>query len=268
MSGIKRRASIFFTLIILCAVLIWNIIHIGIFLLNNNNAPIDAEDSMVSVLGQNQHLVLNDIQLESIKSTDSVGIVIINQSDVKIAENFIISSFFIYFIIATNVSDYNLFPSQEKLVQSTRQKIYNIIEKNEGIHLREICRMMDKKMGVVQYHLYILENANLISSMKDGRYKRFFINHQDSIEERILISFLKRETTAKVLIFIYQHNVQGISHSTIAKNLKATSQAITWHIHKLENAEIITTIKRGCRKFYQISQNFLPVLESLLEKNS
>jgi predicted transcriptional regulator len=200
----------------------------------------------------------------TIQAADIGGVVVITQSNLMMAGGVVISAFFIYFIIATNVQDFNLFPSHAKLNQSTRQQIFDVIAQNEGIHLREICRTLDKKMGVIQYHIYVLENANLINSMKDGRYKRFFVNHQDSPEQRTVIALLQRETTGKILNLIYEMNGNGISHSSIAKEIGSSSQALTWHVNKLKNEGIILSSKRGTQKYYQINPQFLPVLESLL----
>lgn len=236
-------------------------VYIGFALATKNNASLGSD---MSVLSQNDNMIVNDMTPASTESTDAVGVMIITQNEVSAAGGFVLSSFLIYFIIATNVSNYNLFPSQVKLNQSTRQQIYNIIEQNEGVHLREICRMLDKKMGVIQYHIYVLESANLINSLKDGRYKRFFINHLDSPEKKIIISLLQRETTAKVLNLILQNNEEGIAHSAIAKELDASSQAITWHIEKMMEAGVITVMKHGCQKYYQITPEFLPILESLI----
>lgn len=256
--------GIVLTLLVLCAFLMWSVFCIGFALVTKNNALFGSNNLNLSMLSQNENMVVNDISPASTDSIDAIGVMLITQSQVEVAEGFVLSSFFIYFIIATNVSNYNLFPSQVKLNQSTRQQIYNIIEQNEGVHLREICRMLDKKMGVIQYHIYVLESANLINSLKDGRYKRFFINHLDSPEKQIIISLLQRETTAKVLNLILQNNDGGMAHSAIAKELDASSQAITWHIQKMMDSEVITVIKHGCQKYYQITPKFLPILESLM----
>ncbi len=260
----KKNASFLVTVIILCAFLILNVIYVGIAVLAKNNASIITKDLEPSAISQSEHLLVNDIQSSPIESMDSKGIVLIAQAQLNVTGGIVISSFFIYFIIATNVQDYNLFPSQAKLNQTTRQKIYELISQNEGIHLREICRTLDKKMGVIQYHIYVLENANLISSMKDGRYKRFFVNHQGSPEERLIISILQRETTGKILSLIFETNENGISHSTLAKELNSSSQAVMWHVNKLTEAGIITARKSGCQKIYQITPEFLPILDTLL----
>ncbi len=259
----KRTAAVALTIVVICAFLFCSLISLGLGFIKNNSVLM-SDDLSSSLIAQNQNLMVNDMQPSTIEGADIGGVIIITQSQIAIAGGSIITALFIYFIIATNVQNFNLFPSQVKLNQSTRQKIYEVIEQNEGIHLREICRALDKKMGVIQYHIYVLEGSNLISSMKDGRYKRFFVNHQDSPEERIVISLLHRETTGKVLNLIYKKNGKGISHTNIAKEIGSSSQAITWHIHKLEDAGIISTAKRGCQKYYQINPNYLPIVESLL----
>ncbi|MHA1265634.1 MAG: winged helix-turn-helix transcriptional regulator [Candidatus Helarchaeota archaeon] len=264
MSGTKKNVAVILTLIMVFAFFVLSLLSIGIAVLSENKHITGVGGNTLNV--QNQQLIVNDMTPATIQGGDVGGIVIINQSEILTAGGLLISSFFIYFIVATNVQDFNLFPSQTKLNQSTRQQIYDVIAQNEGIHLREICRMLNKKMGVIQYHIYILESAKLINSMKDGRYKRFFVNHYDNPEHRTIIALLQRETTGKVLNLIYQQSIQGrsISHTTIAKELGSSNQALTWHIHKLEDAGIISILKRGSQKYYQINTNILPILEALL----
>jgi len=55
-----------------------------------------------------------------------------------------------------------------------REQIYALITENPGIWLREICRILDKAIGVVQYHLYVLLSSGLVFSVKKGKYRYFF----------------------------------------------------------------------------------------------
>jgi len=255
----RRNAAVALSIVVIFAFLFCSLISLGVALLAKDNP---SQDLGTSLGMQNQHLMINDMQAAPINSADIGGVVIITQTQATLAGGIILSLYIIVFM--TNVQNFNLFPSQEKLNQSTRQQIYDVITQNEGIHLREICRALNRKMGVIQYHIYVLESSNLISSMKDGRYKRFFVNHQDSPEEQVVIALLHRETTAKVLNIIHEMNGKGVSHSAIAKELNSSSQAITWHIQKLAEANVILTTKKGCQKYYQINPPFLPILESLL----
>src|SRR6056297_694190 len=67
------------------------------------------------------------------------------------------------------------------LNQRTRREIYELIRNNEGLHFRSICRNLGRKMGVVQYHVSVLEKHGLIRSVRDGRYKCFFADNSESI---------------------------------------------------------------------------------------
>lgn len=251
----------------LCSFVVLNIVTIGVTLLAKGNASNISYDLGTAINSQNQNYIMNDVSMQAASRTDIGGVLLITPSELQLAGGIVVGSLFIYFIIATNIHDYNLFPSQAKLNQSTRQEIYDLIAQNEGIHLREICRTLNREMGCIQYHIYVLESANLISSMKDGRYKRFFINHHENPEERVIIALLQRETTNKILNLIYETKGNGISHTTIAKELGTSSQAVSWHIHKLEDAGIIITHKSGNQKVYQIAPNFFEIIDSLLKGN-
>ena len=149
------------------------------------------------------------------------------------------------------------------LDQATRQQVYDVIEQNAGIHLRGICHLLNRQMGVIQYHVYVLESANLIHSIKDGRYKRFFITTRPlSLERQTILSLLQRKTTAKVIHLLVQHNGNGISRGLIAQELNFTIQAITWHLQKLMDANVISLLKTNGKNYYHITPTFLPMIES------
>ena len=46
---------------------------------------------------------------------------------------------------------------------STREIIFRTIEENPGIHFRELCRLLNKQTGVIQYHLKVLETREGIA---------------------------------------------------------------------------------------------------------
>ncbi|TFF89158.1 MAG: winged helix-turn-helix transcriptional regulator [Promethearchaeota archaeon] len=159
---------------------------------------------------------------------------------------------------------------KENLEQDTRKSIYNLILENEGIHLREICRSLDRKMGVIQYHIQVLEGCNLIDSIKDGRYRRFFTNTKElrKRSNKMIVSFTRRETTSKLLKSIFNHNGTGIFHKELAEEADISSQAITWHIKKLIKEDIIKSEKVGRQKKYFIIDEHLDFLKSLLDSSN
>ncbi len=164
--------------------------------------------------------------------------------------------------------------AKELLNQDTRNSIYEVIKTNPGIHFREVCRVMDKKMGVVQYHARLLEEAGLIQSFGDGRYKRFCVpqtlgSKDDQAFTQKLVGFLQRGTSEQIIQILLNdasaaedaNRARGTQHGLIAEALGLTSQAVTWHAKKLAQNGIIQCLKVGREKFYSLSPEALQYLQ-------
>lgn len=153
----------------------------------------------------------------------------------------------------------------EVLDQQTRNAIYLLIRENEGLHFRKICRLLDKKMGVVQYHVSVLEKNGLIRSIRDGRYKCFFATDKekeseiapdqrnavhDSLRETIITS-LRRKTPQVLITHLAREKVA--SHQVLSTVACVSPQAITFHTQRLQSFGIIEAQKEGRQKFYSLS---------------
>ena len=151
------------------------------------------------------------------------------------------------------------------LTQETRNFIYKYIEKNPGVHFRKICRDVGKKMGVVQYHLSVLEKNGLVRIVKDGRYKCFFTTRKNSLDYRpeddltreqrelreSVLTNMKRKTPEKMIKHLMEN--EKTTHQTLAKICEVTPQAITFHTKRLEGLGLIKSAKMGRQKVYSIS---------------
>lgn len=160
---------------------------------------------------------------------------------------------------------------KEILEQPTRNSIYELIKLNPGLHFRSICRVLDKKMGVVQYHLKVLEKAHLIRSIRDGRYKFFFENTVENLKPGennsqqqkfadLVKAQLRKKTTSKIIMHLWQNPNAG--HQSLSDIAGVSPQAITYHTKNLVKLEIIQVHKEGCKKFYQLT----PLTNEILQK--
>ena len=164
---------------------------------------------------------------------------------------------------------------EDVLGQSTRNSIYQLIRDNEGLHFRKICRMLDKKMGVVQYHVSVLEKNGLIRSIRDGRYKCFFAANKDkqdispderdpeteSLRETIITS-LRRKTPQILITHLAKEEIA--SHQSLSNVAKVSPQAITFHSQRLESFGIIESKKEGRQKFYYLSDEAKRITDDLM----
>ncbi len=168
--------------------------------------------------------------------------------------------------------------TSDVLTQGTRNAIYENIQKNEGTHFRKICRDLDKKAGVVQYHISILEKKGLVKSIQNGRYKCFFVTQKGRDPTRIfekkdelsfeqkqrrqeVIAATKKETPKKIISHLSQN--PNSSHQQIAEICGVTPQAITFHCQRLQGLELISSYKVGRQKFYVLTEDVAQLMPYL-----
>ena len=119
----------------------------------------------------------------------------------------------------------------------TRNSIFSLIETCPGIHFREICRELSLSIGVVQYHLQVLEEERKVIAFRNGKYKRFFEFRKYSEEEKTIISNLRHPLSYNIVTYLNEN--PRTNHMELAKLIGVPSQLISWHISKLMVDEII-----------------------------
>jgi len=169
------------------------------------------------------------------------------------------------------------FKKEDVLEQGTRNTIYELIDKNPGLHFRKICRILDKKMGVVQYHIGVLEKIGLVRAIRDGRYKCFFASNQEedsnvSPDDRdpekqmlreTIITSLRRKTPKTLITYLAREKIA--SHQSLSTIAKVSPQAITFHTQRLQSFGIIESQKEGRQKFYTLSPSAKEITENLMK---
>lgn len=126
----------------------------------------------------------------------------------------------------------------------TRKKIYELIRDSPGIHLRELERQLNIVVGNLQYHLHYLEKKNLIFSIKDENYVRYFIRDRIlEVNERELLSILRRTACRHILMNLLQYGSMNNKDLSVAINLSPST--VSWHLNKLLKAKVIEKERTG-----------------------
>lgn len=130
---------------------------------------------------------------------------------------------------------YSRISRDEVLENDTRGSIYSLIANNPGMDLLTIKTTLGLSNGVIAHHIHTLERERYLRSVRDGRYRRFFVTGSkvemvNSIESHILTEI---ETKPY------------INQSQIARNLGLSRQALNYHIKKLVKKGTIVTEKIG-----------------------
>lgn len=137
----------------------------------------------------------------------------------------------------------------EVLELESRRKIYEVVRKNAGGHMREIQRVSGMSYGVVSYHLSYLSKHNLIKEERDGSYVRYYPVTIDFRDEKLL-ALLRQRSVRTILLFVVTH--EGCSHQEISAGVSLSPSTTTWHLKKLIDNRIIVTDKKIKGKAYAL----------------
>ena len=124
---------------------------------------------------------------------------------------------------------------EQMLENPTREGIYQMVAQNPGIDLITLKRRLELSNGVLAYHIHALERERYLRSVRDGRYRRFYISGApvcpgNSIENKIL-----KEIESRPMI----------NQSQLAREMNLTRQAVNYHIRKLVKSGRVVTEKKG-----------------------
>jgi predicted transcriptional regulator len=72
-----------------------------------------------------------------------------------------------------------------------RNRILRLLERDPGLHLRELPRRLDLSLNAVRYHLDVLEREDAVTAHRSGRFERWFLAQSFSREDRSIISALR-----------------------------------------------------------------------------
>jgi predicted transcriptional regulator len=130
-----------------------------------------------------------------------------------------------------------------------RKRIYDYIKKNPGAHLRMITRELEMGMGATQHHLDILEKSGKVKSRRINIYRHYYAIEVLDAEHNIL-AFLRQETAMDILTYLMEHPKSTQSDIINFKGFSAPT--ISWHMSRLEEAGLISSIKDGRTTRYTI----------------
>ena len=152
---------------------------------------------------------------------------------------------------------------QDKRTTQTQMKIYELIEKNPGLHLSKIADMMKMKLSLAQYHLQNLEKDNLIVSVREEGYKRFYVEDSEvGTKEKRLLSLLRREIPLQIVLFLLRKLTA--KHKEILEHLNISPSTLSYHLNKLVEYEIVDVNTYGDEKGYRI-RNKTEVVRCLMK---
>jgi predicted transcriptional regulator len=153
----------------------------------------------------------------------------------------------------------------------TRRDIFELIQSNPGLHMREIARRLDMQLSLAEYHLNYLEDNNIIYTIKEGRYNRYYVDEDledrkvklSGAEKRIL-HLLRQEVPLKIVVDLLECG--RLTHKELKAAVEVSGSTLTYHLKKLVKAEIVIKVRRGKDKGFVLQDERMVVKILVLGK--
>lgn len=133
-----------------------------------------------------------------------------------------------------------------------RTKIFDAVCKFQGLHLREISRTTGLSVNLVDYHLSHLMKRELVYSIQDGQFKRYFPKDQLGADERKdlfgapdkrLVGLLRHRIPFRIVVLLTKHDT--LTHRELADSLSRSPSTTSHHLEKLLAAGVVEEVPGG-----------------------
>ncbi len=141
----------------------------------------------------------------------------------------------------------------------TRRELFQLIQSNLGLHMREIARRTDMQLSLVEYHLRSLEENELVYAIKEGGYNRYYVDDDlpeaggggrlDSSQKRKL--HLLRQNIPLRVVCVLLDNPKA-KHKELHECVEVSASTLSYHLTRMVKAEILIKVRRGKDKGYRL----------------
>lgn len=146
------------------------------------------------------------------------------------------------------------------LAHADRNAVYQCIRDNPGIFFKEISVQTQVKSGTLRYHLGILRITGKITQSSTQGHARYFENSgKFSIMEQKIIRFLRNDTERSIFTCLVKN--PEITRKDLEIQLGISGAAVTWHMNRLVDEEILIIHKVGRNARYELKPQARQCLE-------
>lgn len=165
------------------------------------------------------------------------------------------------------VAGYARVHGEEILQHPGRQEVYERVKAAPGVSFHQLCAQVSFGASTLTYHVRVLEKNGFITSLKDGRYLRFFDRHSGEYarERKNAVSTLRNPATAAIARHIREH--PGVAQRDLAQRFMVTPSTVSWHVKRLSQVGLVQSQRDHPHTRYYAGEAWasLPASEQLVE---
>ncbi|EMA06786.1 Predicted transcriptional regulator, containsd two HTH domains [Haloarcula vallismortis] len=116
--------------------------------------------------------------------------------------------------------------------------IAGYVSAHPGTHFSKLRDDLKLGTGEAQHHLHRLENEAVVTSQKDGDYRRYFPAGQFSEFEQVALGYLRRSTARGMLVTLLRR--PDVTASELASELDVSRPTVSNYAADLESAGLLS----------------------------
>lgn len=142
-------------------------------------------------------------------------------------------------------------PLKPDVTEGPRADILHTVERVPGIHLRSIERETRLPLGQVLYHLDRLERMSLVSSLKDGGFRRYYATADIGRGEKRVLAALRHETPRRILLSLLERPDR--THKQLLASVPVAGSTLSFHLQRLVEAGVLLRDERDGAVRYSVA---------------
>lgn len=124
-----------------------------------------------------------------------------------------------------------------------RERIFQTVRARPGIAATDLARTVGVSWGTTIYHLDVLEQNRMVTSLREGRHRRYFENGAQLDASKETVAILQNTVTAGVAARV--KTAPGVTQKDLAHSLGMSPQALHWHLTRLVAAGLVRKEREG-----------------------
>lgn len=150
---------------------------------------------------------------------------------------------------------------EDILENPLRDDILQVVEQAPGISASDLSRRLACGWGTLVYHLTVLERMQLLSSTREGRHRRFFVQGRINYSDKGAVALLANPASRAILDAVRAH--PGLIQRDLGRNLGLSAGTVAWHVERLAHAGLVLKEEEGRVVRYYPSQKLLELTQQL-----
>ena len=161
------------------------------------------------------------------------------------------------FLLALLAALFVRLKTEERVLSGVRAQLLEYLRKEPGQHQAALQRQFGLSSGSAVYNLKVLEDKGYISSHRDGRHKRFYVNGNSlrpvaNGMTKFIVSALRNVNTKRMVVYLLGR--PGAAQKELSESLHLDPSTVSWHAERLRKVGMLTTVRQGRSIAYHLDR--------------